>query len=213
MRLDLKGLRAQGDSLPALLRGLVRVAPRRGVAGGVESSSSLAQHLAGMPAAEQDRALAELVCGQVATVLGHGSHDMVDQQRAFTELGFDSLTAVDLRNRLNVVTGLRLPATLIFDYPTPQALANYLRGEIIESGLSPEHSVLDEIDKLEATLSAVQLDDITRTQAKLRLRGLLSLCDDVRNAPDVANVAEELQSASIDEMYEFVGKEFGISFS
>ncbi len=85
--------------------------------------------------------LTGLVRSNAATVLGHTTPDAVRPDQAFNELGFDSLAAVDLRNRLNTVTGLRLPPTLVFDYPTPNALAVYLHSELIGVAPAPKPRV------------------------------------------------------------------------
>ncbi|MFJ1709099.1 type I polyketide synthase, partial [Kitasatospora sp. NPDC088346] len=132
MRLDLAALRAQAaaGTLPAQLRGLVRTPTRRTARAGRAGGTELMRRLAGLPEADLDREILELLRVRVAAVLGHASSDVIDAGRAFNELGFDSLTSVELRNELNAVTGLRLSPTLIFDYPTPAALAAHLRTEI-----------------------------------------------------------------------------------
>ncbi|QDQ16112.1 SDR family NAD(P)-dependent oxidoreductase [Streptomyces spectabilis] len=129
--LDLPALRRQARShpVPHLLRGLVRGAARR-TAAAAAARSALAQSLAGLTEAERGKALLDLVLGHVAAVLGHGSAQGIEPDRAFKELGFDSLTAVEFRDRLNAATELRLPATLVFDYPTPAALVAFIGAEL-----------------------------------------------------------------------------------
>ena len=126
MRLDARSLSAAGESLPPLLQGLVRTTSRVSRA----AASGLKQRLAGLSAAERERLLLELVRSTAATVLS-ASLESVEPERPLQELGLDSLMAVELRNRLAAATGLRLPATLLFDYPTPRALAHRLQGDLV----------------------------------------------------------------------------------
>ena len=133
IHLDTAMLRAQarGGTLPAVLRGLVRVPARRAGEAGAGGASLLAR-LAGMGEGERAEAVMKLLRREVAAVLGHSSAEAVDPLLAFKDLGFDSLTAVELRNRLDAATGLRLPATLVFDHPTLGALCEFLLGEALE---------------------------------------------------------------------------------
>ncbi|WP_409490914.1 SDR family NAD(P)-dependent oxidoreductase [Amycolatopsis sp. cmx-11-12] len=119
---DTVTLRARADDVPAMLSGLVKRPQRRAKAA---AASPLAE-LAGLAPEEREEALVGLLREQVADVLGHADAEGIDARRAFQELGLDSLTAVELRNRVASVTGLRLPTTLVFDHPSPVALAAYL---------------------------------------------------------------------------------------
>ncbi|HEX2315620.1 MAG TPA: SDR family NAD(P)-dependent oxidoreductase, partial [Thermomonospora sp.] len=123
-RFDRAALRALDGDVPEVLRGLVRTGGRRAATG------SLARRLTGVPEAEREGVVLELVRASVAEVLGHGTPDGVNTGQAFKDLGFDSLMAVELRNRLNTATGLRLPATLVFDHPTSEVLARHLTEEL-----------------------------------------------------------------------------------
>ncbi|WP_344570918.1 type I polyketide synthase, partial [Streptomyces axinellae] len=138
-KFDNKALRAEAEagSLPPVLRGVVRTPVRRVTgaagAGAGGGTGSWPERLAGLPEAQQEKLLLEMVRGQVATVLGHSDPHGIASDQAFQGLGFDSLTAVELRNRLNTATGLRLTATLVFDHPTPAALATHLRTQLIST--------------------------------------------------------------------------------
>ncbi|HEX3778341.1 MAG TPA: SDR family NAD(P)-dependent oxidoreductase, partial [Pseudonocardiaceae bacterium] len=139
-RLDVAALRAVGDP-PALLRGLLRT--RRAAVGGAAAVSTLLQRLLPLAAAERAELMVDLVRTEVAMVLGHVSPLTVDVQREFRELGFDSLTAVELRNRMATATGLRVSSTLVFDYPTPKILAEFLLAELLdEDQIAQEPTVL-----------------------------------------------------------------------
>ncbi|MFG1780774.1 type I polyketide synthase, partial [Micromonospora sp. NPDC049048] len=133
--IDVAAVRAATNAPPPL-HGLARI-PRRRQAATRPGATALAHELAGLSEEEQLARLFDIVRTQVATVLAHPDADSVPLSESFRQLGVDSLMAVELRNRLNTATGLRLPATLTFDYPTPEALAAYLRGELGEREEEP----------------------------------------------------------------------------
>jgi NADP-dependent 3-hydroxy acid dehydrogenase YdfG/acyl carrier protein len=204
MGLDVATLRAQArnGTLPEIMSGLALVSARR-----AETSVSLAERLYGMDAEERERIVLELVGDEVATVLGHQAAAAIDVERAFTDLGFDSLTAVELRNRLSVATGLKLAATLVFDYPNTAAIARHLLERASENG-----DVLDtlerEIGKLERLLTAHLRDAPDRARIASRLEALVT----VASGGDGAAPGEDhgdLDGATDDELFELIDRELG----
>ncbi|MET8146547.1 SDR family NAD(P)-dependent oxidoreductase [Sphaerisporangium sp. NPDC005288] len=151
---DLDADALSGHPVPPMLRGLVAApARRRAAADTPAAEESLTERLTGLLPAEQRRILLDLVRSHVAAVLGHAGVDAIAADRAFAELGFDSLTAVELRNRLADAAGVRLPATLVFDHPNPEALVQFLLEELDPEHADPARAVLDEIERLEATMA------------------------------------------------------------
>ncbi|WP_240649538.1 type I polyketide synthase [Streptomyces sp. Z26] len=136
-KLDLTGLRTRAATAPvaSIFRGLVRT-PMRAAAKATTATGdagSLQQSLTGRPEAEQTKAIMDFVRGHVATVLGYSSPEAITPDSSFKELGFDSLSSVELRNTLNKASGMRLPSTLLFDYPTPASLTAHIRTELVGS--------------------------------------------------------------------------------
>jgi NADP-dependent 3-hydroxy acid dehydrogenase YdfG len=199
-RLDLGGLRARGEQPPPLLRALVRSGQR--AADPAAGSASLARRLAAAAPQDRDRILVDLVRGSVAAVLGHADIGAVGVDRAFQELGFDSLTAVELRNQLNAATGLRLPTTLVFDHPTPAALAALLREQLLVDEPT-EVPVLSDLDRLETIIRSGAWDAATRGEIDARLRRLLDIHHQQVRGP--AGDAD-LDSASDEELFALIDK-------
>ncbi|GAA2684011.1 MULTISPECIES: type I polyketide synthase [Actinosynnema] len=204
-RLDAAVVRHRAGGVPPLLRGLVR-APRRAAepGAGAANGAGWRERLAPLTEAQRDKALLDLVRTHVAAVLGHPSAESIDPGRAFQELGFDSLAAVELRNLLAAATGLTLPATLVFDQPSPIALAAHLRAALVPGPEDLARAVLTEIDGLEATLRALHGDEDGQARVTARLEALLHAWRDGRTdssepaSPDVGEASDDELFARID---------------
>jgi candicidin polyketide synthase FscB len=212
-RIDIDRLRAQaarGGDIPPLWQTLAGAQPRPAAHGNAtpgEPSGTLAGQLAALAPNDREHILTSLVCEHAAAVLGHPGPAAIDPSHSFTEHGFDSLTAIELRNRLATATGLALAATLTFDYPTPAALAVHLRTAMFNEQTSST-AVIKEIDKLESALMAIPENDGNRSKVITRLEAVLQ---DFRTGA-VGNVAalHEIDKATDDEIFDLLDKELGI---
>ncbi|MFC7994315.1 type I polyketide synthase [Streptomyces pilosus] len=216
MRLDPAALRAAGPDVQPVLLELVpadtsrrtRTRTRAGAGGG----RALTEHLAGLPAAERAHAVTDLVRAHVGAVLGHSGPDAIDPETTFQQLGFDSLAGIELRNQLKAATGLHLSAAVVFDQPTPAALARHLAEELAADDADASRSVLADVDRLEAALAALPLADGDSTRITGRLEALVRTWQgrlgdrpqpDGRHDDDLAAVTDE-------ELFQALDSELGL---
>ncbi|MEW2458295.1 SDR family NAD(P)-dependent oxidoreductase [Streptomyces albus] len=210
VRLSLPVLRARAErgELPPLFHRLAGVHVRRSAQDAAEAdASSSVRRLAALPAARRREALLEYVRRTAAAVLGHGDDATVEPDQAFRELGFDSLTAVELRNRINGATGLHLPVTLVFDFPTPRALA-----ERLDTGLAPaepegDGGLEEALDRLEERLAAAP-EETAHDQVAARLRSLARRWEE-RRGPAGDGDDLDLELADDEEMFSLIDRELG----
>src|SRR6202008_2314386 len=139
--------------------------------------SALLQRLEGLPEDEQHAVLLDLVRSHIATVLGNTTPEAIHPDRAFHELGFDSLTAVEMRNRLKSATGLALSPTLIFDYPNSAALAGYMHQELVGSSGQQTPAALPGEAEIQRVVGSIPVK-------RLRQAGVLELLLALANEAD-----------------------------
>ncbi|WP_455568561.1 SDR family NAD(P)-dependent oxidoreductase [Streptomyces netropsis] len=196
------------QDVPAMLRGVVRV-PRRAVAAAEPSGSRdgrFSHRLAGLSPEERLRLVQNVVLGAVAAVLGHESRDAITSSRGFLELGFDSLTGVRLRNSLAKELGLRLPATTVFDHPSPGQLAAHLV-ELLVGTVDTTALALERLDELRRSVTGPAPGDLDRELVAQRLTDLLA---ELRPPTGPEADAGDLDAATADEIYAYIDNELGI---
>ncbi|MFC9394678.1 type I polyketide synthase [Streptomyces sp. NPDC057027] len=219
--LDRAALGALGAQLPTVLRDLAPAAPRPAevspAAAAPRATETLRDRLAVLSPAEREELLLDLVRVQTAAVLGRSSAAGIPADRPFKDMGCDSLTLVELRNRLQTGSGLRLPATFLFNYPTPQAVVAHLHTELApaeEESAGDSAGVaalpgLAELDRLEAALTGMPDDtrDEVRAEIVQRLQALVARVPVQRTPADTDDLSARVESASVDELLAFIDSE------
>ncbi|MET9850005.1 SDR family NAD(P)-dependent oxidoreductase [Streptomyces ossamyceticus] len=215
VRLDTSALDPGSPTTPVLLRALA-AGPRADGTARAVPAAGLRERLLPLSAPDRASALVELVRAEAATAAGLPTADAVPAGKPFQNLGFDSLMAVDLRNRLSALTGLRLPATLVFDHPTPKDLAALLHERLdLTPAQAPDPALLA-LESLEQSLRAPADDPARRASLTLRLRVLLTKLEEAPATTDpAASPADDatdtdLTTASTEELLSLIGDEFGI---
>ncbi|MEV6279151.1 type I polyketide synthase [Nocardia sp. NPDC051832] len=214
LHLDTDKLRVEAHtgSVPAVLRGFVRASGRTTTR--VSAGPTLGERLHGVAEAKRRGVVLDLVREQAATVLGYESIDDIGPDRGFDELGFDSLGGVEFRNRLSRMTGLSLPSTLVFDYPTAGALAGYLLEQALTAAPAPAAAptaaaVLPDIAQLEAMVERIIADGGDTDETIATLRGVADRLHAHLGAAWSDGAYDDLESHSDDELFSLIDEEFG----
>ncbi|THA30085.1 SDR family NAD(P)-dependent oxidoreductase [Streptomyces sp. A1277] len=184
------------------------VAPRAADRPAVEAGG-LSERLAGLSGVARRSLVMDVVRGQVAAVLGFADPAAVEVSRAFRDLGFDSLTAVELRNALTAETGLKLPSTLAFDHPTTLALTEFLLGELVEEPAGEVRDVAAELDRIEAALLALPAPEYARLRVASRLQQLMKRLDGVPSETSAVDISAKIEAATSDDIFALIDHEIG----
>ncbi|MCV7101034.1 acyl carrier protein, partial [Mycobacterium palustre] len=208
-QVDRTALSDNAAALPPLLCELADRPTRRVVtdAGAAASTNNLGARLHGLSAEARQRALVDVVCGNAATVLGLPNGAAIDPARAFQDLGFDSLTAVELRNRLKTATGLTLSPTLIFDYPTPAILAGHLDAQLGAATNQPDPAA--RFNDIARELRALLDHPGWAAEDKAQLiRHLLTTLAPA-GADDSEHIDDDLNAATESQLFAILDEELG----
>jgi mycoketide-CoA synthase len=200
--IDTTALRAKfdGGTLPPMFVDLINATARRQVddsLAAAKSKSALLQRLEGLPDDEQQEILLDLVRSHIATVLGNTTAEAIDADKAFQELGFDSLTAVEMRNRLKAATGLPLSPTLIFDYPNSAALAGYFHQELVGASAETAPKAAPGEEEIQRVVASIP---VRRLRQAGVLELLLNLANEAEGADADMNREKDLATMDLDDL-------------
>ncbi|MFD8085622.1 beta-ketoacyl reductase, partial [Kitasatospora sp. NPDC059722] len=221
-RFDTAALRALGDPgrMAPVLRGLVPLRvppapagrPAASAPAGGDNTPPWVRTLSGTAEADRPRTVRELVRARVTEVLGRPANRPVPTDRGLMDLGFDSLTAVDLRNRIGADTGLRLPTTVLFDHPTVDALAAHVHGELADRLPGATAELLTRIAELEAAVNGTgtPLDEEARERVTARLSSVLARLSPDPHGTGPATTTAQVEHASDDELFELIDGQLGL---
>lgn len=211
IQLDLRSLRKKDADNPAtLLQSLLGPRAKATASGADGAQGRWLERLQSLAVEERERGVLECVQQEIVAVMRLAEAAALPPDQPLKELGLDSLLAMEIRNRLRAGTGLRLPSSLVFDRPTPLALAQYLCTQLFANQKAPPVPVLAELDKLESLLSASDVQDSLRAGITSRLQALLSKWTRGQSKEEDAVIADKIQAATPDEIFSFIDQELGI---